>query len=191
MTEFQTDKMYKPIGYSYKVAGNVWAGEYPVWSWNMSDRIRQLQLFIDFGITDFLDLTEYGEMPPYDEFLPSGIHRHTFPIANGMTPNCIESVAGLFRNLETLFKERTDCRLYIHCHGGVGRTGTIVTCYYIWFEHLSFDDALAKMRNRFVNHGRSAWMHAPENQQQLDFIKKFYISDCGTKQTKIWDWIDY
>ena len=29
------DLRYKPTGYSYRVDDNVWAGEYPVWEWNM------------------------------------------------------------------------------------------------------------------------------------------------------------
>lgn len=164
---------YKPVVYSYRVDENIWAGEYPVWAWDRGERMAQLKLYTDFGITDFLDLTQYGEMPPYEEFLPANCHRSTFPIANGMFPTSVESVVGLFQELAALFSASPDCRLYIHCHGGVGRTGTIVTCWYIWSEHLSFDEALAKMRNGFAHHGRSAWMSAPETEAQLDFIRKF------------------
>lgn len=41
---------YKPMGYSYRVDENVWAGEYPVWEWEQGARIRQLKLFTGFGI---------------------------------------------------------------------------------------------------------------------------------------------
>ncbi len=164
---------YKPTGYSYRVADNIWAGEYPVWDWDRGGRMSQLRLYTHWGITDFLDLTESGEMPPYEELLATNIHRHTFPIANGMVPQNVAVVAELFQRLNDLFAERQDYRLYIHCHGGVGRTGTIVACWYIWFEHLSFDEALTKMCSRFAYHDRSAWMNAPENQQQIDFIREF------------------
>ncbi len=169
---------YKPVGYSYRVADNVWAGEYPVWDWDRVGRMNQLQLYTDFGITDFLDLTESGEMPPYEEFLATNIHRHTFPIANGMVPQRVEGVVELFRKMSDILAVRSDCRLYIHCHGGVGRTGTIVACWYIWFEGLPFDEALAKMRSRFACHGRSAWMSAPENEQQIGFIREFAEICC-------------
>ncbi len=173
MNESELYLKSKPVGYSYRVAENVWGGEYPVWDWDKGVRKRQLGLYTDFGITDFLDLTESGEMPPYAEFLPSGVRRHTFPFPDGGIPKNVESVVDLFRWMETLFAEHPDCRLYIHCHGGVGRTGTIVSCYYIWFEHLSSDEAIAKMRSRFAFHGRSSWMRAPENRQQEDFIRRF------------------
>lgn len=80
---------YKPTGYSYCVDDNVWAGEYPVWEWEQSARIRQLKLFTDFGINYFLDLTENGEMPPYAPFLVNSIGRHTFPIPNGCVSNSV------------------------------------------------------------------------------------------------------
>ena len=165
---------FKPVGYSYRVAENIWAGEYPVHEWDEGGRRSQLRLFLDFGITDFLDLTEYGEMPPYADFLPAGVRRHTFPILNGGTPESPESVAELFRKLEQLFSEHPDSHLYIHCHGGIGRTGTIVACYYIWFERLDFEGAVAKMRGRFKFHGGSRWANAPENQNQMDFIRNFH-----------------
>ena len=56
---------------------------------------------------------------------------------------------------------------------GVGRTGTIVACYYIYFKGMSADDALAEIRRRFATHGRSAWMSAPETEAQVNFIKEF------------------
>ena len=146
---------YKPTGYSYRVDKNVWAGEYPVWEWEQGARIRQLKLFTDFGINYFLDLTENGEMPPYALFLVNSIGRYTFPIPNG----CVLNKPGT--------------KLYIHCVGGVGRTGTIVACYYIYFMGMSADDALAEMRRRFATHGRSAWMSAPETEAQVNFIGEF------------------
>ena len=68
---------------------------------------------------------------------------------------------------------KPETKLYIHCVGGVGRTGTIVACYYIYFKEMSADDALAEMRSRFATHGRSAWMSAPETEAQVNFIREF------------------
>ncbi|MBO5698892.1 MAG: dual specificity protein phosphatase family protein [Bacteroidaceae bacterium] len=163
---------YKPTGYSYRVDDNVWAGEYPVWEWEQGARIRQLKLFTDFGINYFLDLTENGEMPPYASFLMNNIARHTFPIPNGCVPYSAKLVVDLFRTIDEVLN-KPGTKLYIHCHGGVGRTGTIVACYYIYFKGMPADDALAEMRRRYATHGRSVWMSAPETEAQLNFIKEF------------------
>lgn len=164
---------YKPTGYSYRVDENVWAGEYPVWEWEQGARMRQLKLFTDFGINYFLDLTENGEMPPYAPFLTNSIGRHTYPIPNGGVPNSVGCVVDLFGIIGDVIVSRPETKLYIHCVGGVGRTGTIVACYYIYFNGMSADDALAEMRRRFATHGRSAWMSAPETATQVNFIREF------------------
>ena len=163
---------HKPIGYSYRVEDRIYAGEYPVSEWDQGVRMSQLRLFTDFGITDFLDLTPTGEMPPYEQFLPSGVRRHTFPIPNWGVPESVGAVCGLFDRVSAMLEERPGMNLYIHCHGGVGRTGTIVACWYI-YRGMDFDAALAQMRRRFATNPRSAWSHAPENQLQLDFIREF------------------
>jgi hypothetical protein len=49
----------------------------------------------------------------------------------------------------------------------------MVACYYIYFKGMSADEALAEMRKGFATHGRSAWMSAPENQAQVNFIYEF------------------
>ena len=166
------DLRYKPTGYSYRVDDNVWAGEYPVWEWEQGARIQQLKLFTDFGINNFLDLTENGEMPPYAPFLTNNLGRYTFPIRNGCVPHSVKWVVDLFR-IKNVVLNKPLTKLYIHCHGGVGRTGTIVACYYIYFKGMSSDEALVEMRRRFATHGRSAWMSAPETEVQLNFIKEF------------------
>lgn len=166
------DLKYKPTGYAYRVDENVWAGEYPVWEWEQGAGTQQLKLFTDFGINYFLNLTQSGEMPPYATFLGHNIGRHTFPIPNGGVPDSVRSVVDLFRSINEVL-DKPETRLYIHCHGGVGRTGTIVACYYIYFKGMSADDALAEMRRRYATHGRSAWMSAPETEAQLNFIREF------------------
>ena len=143
---------YKPTGYSYRVDDNVWAGEYPVWEWEQGAKMRQLKLFTDFGINYFLDLTENGEMPPYAPFLTNNIGRHTFPIPNGCIPHSVKWVVDLFRIINGVLN-KPETKLYIHCHGGVGRTGTIVACYYIYFKGMPADNALAEMHRRYAHTG--------------------------------------
>lgn len=173
------DLRYKPTGYSYRVDENVWAGEYPVWDWDRATRGRQVKLYTDFGINTFLDLTEDGEMPPYIEFLLDSIRRITFPFPNGGVPESPQSLMRLFEEIDQLFHQFPETMLYIHCVGGVGRTGVIVACYYIYFKGMSPDAALTEMHRRFATHGRSAWMSAPETEAQVNFIMEFATVHTG------------
>lgn len=151
----------------------VWAGEYPVWEWDQSARARQLRLFTDFGIDCFVDLTEQGDMPPYAPLLAADRVRYSLPVPNRGVPASVRDVVELFRTIGRQLAERPSTKVYIHCVGGVGRTGTIVACYYVYFKGLGADNALALMRQRFATHGRAAWMSAPETAEQVDFVRVF------------------
>lgn len=165
--------MYKPIEYSYQVSRNVFAGEHPLFDIYKSSIKGNIPALLKFGITVFLDLTQSYEVPEYASFLPSDVQRISFPIRNCDVPSSVESVMDLFRRLEQLMHEQSQAKLYIHCHGGVGRTGTIVACYYIYFEHLSFEEALDKMRRQYTQSSRSKFMNAPETKRQIEFVRRF------------------
>lgn len=159
----------KPLDNSYSVSARVFAGEHPLYHNNRAN----LRRLLTFGITDFVDLTLAYEVPPYESFLPPDRHRHAFPIRNCDVPSSVRSVVALFQTMEQMLQTRPEARLYIHCHGGVGRTGTLVACYYCYFEHLPFEEALAKMQARFAESSRSKIMNAPETRRQVDFIRQF------------------
>lgn len=89
--------------------------------------------FTDFGINYFLDFTENGEIPPYAPFLTNRIGRYSFPIPNGCVPNSVRWVVYLFR-IMTEVLNKLETKLYIHCVGGIGRTGSIVACYYVYID---------------------------------------------------------
>lgn len=169
----ELDLTMKPTGYSYRVDLNVWAGEYPVWDWDDSIGRMQIQLFTDFGINFFIDLTESGEMPPYAQFLSPSIECYRLHIPNRGTPAAVEDVVRLFQVIECTLSDKPFTNIYIHCLGRVGRTGTIVACYYIYFKQMAADEALAEMRRMFSSHERANWMSVPETEAQIDFIHTF------------------
>ena len=102
---------YKPTGYSYRVDENVWAGEYPVWEWKEGARMLQLELFLNFGINYFLDLTESGEMPPYAPFLTDNVGRYSVPVPNGCVPQSVRWGVDLFRIIGDILSNRKETKL--------------------------------------------------------------------------------
>ncbi|MBR4119254.1 MAG: dual specificity protein phosphatase family protein [Bacteroidales bacterium] len=167
------DLLFKPLSYSYRVDKNIWAGEYPVRNWDRDLKIKQLKFLTDFGINSFLDLTTEGEMPPYSTCLNNDIIRYSLPIVNRGIPKSVESVVEIFRTIEDLLIRKPETKLYIHCVGGVGRTGTIVSCYFVYFKHMNANDALAEMQRRYLTHQRSRWISAPETELQVQFVNDF------------------
>lgn len=151
------------------------AGEYPG-SMDIAaaaDRIRRLRLA---GITRFVDLTEPGELLPYDQLLvdddglPAARH-HRFPVRDVNTPrNPAEMVA----ILNLIDDARADGhQVYVHCWGGIGRTGTAVGCALV--RHgMTGDEALAEVARLFgaTAKGRRGRV-SPETKAQATFVRNW------------------
>jgi protein tyrosine phosphatase len=74
---------------------------------------------------------------------------------------------------------------YIHCWGGVGRTGTIVACLYAYRmrgEGLSsgeiYSRAMQKLNDAFSKCPKSKKRVSPENDMQRRFIRLFIENEC-------------
>lgn len=171
----------KPHKNSYcVVADKIYAGEYARDLDNPQVKVNQL---VDFGITHFIDLTEEGELEPYQQLLPEGVTYRRFPIKDCSVPKNYESVAKLMEYVADVIKKK-NAKVYIHCWGGVGRTGLIVGCLYEYFGE-KFEEALAHLRKSFQDCPKSKFRHTPETQQQVDFIKGFGEFLKTWKETQI------
>jgi hypothetical protein len=117
----------------------VLAGMYPG-AWYDADVTRaKLDAILGAGVTLFLDLTEEGELEPYAQVLrelrgqtPAGsVPRHVRrPIRDMSICGDDELAAALDVIDDELDRGGI---VYVHCRGGCGRTGTVVSAW--WVRH--------------------------------------------------------
>ena len=121
----------KPIPKSYWVIpGLLLAGEYPR-NPDEPSSIEKLQALTDAGITVFIDLTTPADgLISYRSLLQrinASAEHHSFPIPDVSIPQSSETTAKVLDLLDQTMSIGRG--VYLHCWGGVGRTGTIVGCW--------------------------------------------------------------
>lgn len=172
----------KPTFNSYAVKEWLYAGEYPG-DRNEEKAKLKLRQFNRFGITHFIDLTEEGELVPYEPLI-HGMHYMRFPIVDQRVPKNVESVQKLIEQIKQIHEGSHRAKVYIHCWGGVGRTGTIVACYLAFAHRMDYDTTMTEFKRLWSDCPKSATRISPENSEQHNFIARF-IEECNTsKQTE-------
>ena len=163
-----------PIRNSYKVDDRIYAGEYPATANEKLGR-RDIDRFIRFGITHFIDLTESGELLPYTQWLHKEQTHIRFAIRDCGVPTT-EKTAQLIKTITTILKEKEN-KIYIHCRGGIGRTGTIAACYYATFLK-EYHPVIDLLTRQYSHCPKSAYRSSPETLEQKRFIMQYidYIS---------------
>lgn len=172
----------RPLYQSYRVSDHIWAGEYPgdKGEEKAKDKLQQLILF---GVGYFVDLTEEGELVPYKPFLPVTVNYYRYPIRDVSVPKSIEKARQIVDDILS-FSKRQHGDVYVHCWGGVGRTGTIIACVIAeTMEHPQFDAVMTELRQRFAQMPKSAYRQTPETKEQEQFVKQ-YIADVQARRAK-------
>lgn len=164
--------MERPIRYCYWVEpGKLLAGEYPR---EIDDEasVPKVRALTDAGVTTFIDLTEEGEiygepLKPYAHLAPGAAHRR-FPIEDMCTPASPEGVTAALDAIDRTI-ERGGIA-YVHCLGGIGRTGTIVGCWLVRHGHTG-NRALARLAELWRSNPKSSWQpHSPQTKAQCDYV---------------------
>jgi protein-tyrosine phosphatase len=150
-----------PIPDSYRPAPGLLAGEYPGAPTDTQARPK-LHALLNTGTTLFIDLTEAGEynLRPYAPLLPDNVEHRRISIPDMGTPSP-ETMTHILDTIDTALTEGRG--VYVHCFGGIGRTGTVVGCYLV--RHgLSGAAALARIadlrRDTPDGHRQSPETHA-------------------------------
>jgi hypothetical protein len=163
-----------PIPESYWVTPDQFlAGEYPG---HFTERFarQKLSAFLEAGVTDFIDLTQPNELLPYEPLLKElapiydlDVRYTRIAIQDRGLPT-IETTLEILDTIDAAIKRQR--KVYIHCWGGIGRTGTIVGCYLVRHGEtprhaVTQVNALFHTRPPSIYHPRS-----PETDEQIQFI---------------------
>lgn len=165
----------KPIPESYWVLpGQFLAGEYPGLNYDEIGTRQRLSAFLKAGFDTFIDLTCEGERRPYFSMLSEeagqagreAFHeRFSFPDFH--VPSH-ETMAATLDAVDRALAESH--KVYLHCVGGIGRTGTTVGCWLV--RHgMNPTQALLHLRDLYQSAAQSMFApHSPESDEQVKFI---------------------
>lgn len=171
------ETLSKPIENAYWVVeGHFLAGEHPLHA-PEEKAYQRLQAFLESGFEAFFDLTMPNEMPSYHEKLQELASQHrrfveyySFPIPDFGLPTHQE-LSRLLDTLEGVLQR--GLRTYLHCWGGIGRTGTVVACYLVR-RGLTGEEALCELHRRWQSVPKSRFHpHSPETEVQRQFVLTF------------------
>ena len=174
-----------PIPDSYwLVEGKLLAGEYPATS-NPSTTREKLANFLDAGIRTFIDLTEQrDDLAKYDEALRQlseergVVTRHIrYGIRDLGVPRDNELTKSVLRTIRD--EIAADRPVYVHCWGGVGRTGTMIGCW-LREQGMTGPEALARIAE-LRKHTPDGYKRSPETETQRQYVCEWVSgSDSST-----------
>ena len=125
------NEIRRPISESYWVEpGQFLAGEHPA-KFDEEQTRRRVDTFIETGIDTFIDLTQANETFPYTRILAEqanvyGVEaaHHRFPIGDFGLPSD-QMMNAILDKIDQSLRDRR--KIYLHCWGGIGRTGTVAS----------------------------------------------------------------
>lgn len=163
-----------PLAESYWVIpGHFLAGEYPG-NFDEEGTRRRLDALLEAGLDTFINLTRPDELPSYEKSLNEQARLyertltcHNFPIADRGLPTASQMTAILDTIDAALAANH---KVYLHCWGGVGRTGTAVGCYLVRHGRTGAQalEQLAAWWREVPK--RSVYPRSPETDEQVGFI---------------------
>ena len=166
----------KPFPDSYWVLpGRFLAGGYPLSRPGDEYSIRlRLGKLVEMGFNTFIDLTRAGEVTPYLSSLKEEAVRYgkeisykNHPIQDKGLPT-VEEMVQILDELDAALAERR--KVYLHCLGGIGRTGTTVGCW-LARHGLTGEAALARLNELYRASEQSRFFsRVPEMEGQILFI---------------------
>lgn len=163
----------RPNSNTYWVHDKLLAGEYPG-HWETQMAQQRVQAYVDVGISYFVDLTQPQELEPYEQWMAgktavSGLPliHHRLPIRDMDVPTTAHMKA-ILDAIDTAIANHHN--VYVHCWGGIGRTGTVIGCYLV--RHgLSGQEAVRRLAERWQQVEKSnRWPTTPQTPAQMQMV---------------------
>ncbi|MDE2937698.1 MAG: tetratricopeptide repeat protein [Chloroflexota bacterium] len=169
----------RPIEMCYWVApGKLLAGEYPG-HWEEGEAKEKLALLTDVaGVSVFIDLTDPAttdtHLKPYANLLDGPSHLR-FAIRDQSIPASPEFTKQTLDAIDAhIAAGRT---VYVHCWGGVGRTGTIIGCW-LARHYEPGHAALGRLTELWQENPKSHTRCSPETGEQVRYVLDWNESDA-------------
>jgi len=156
--------------------GRLLAGEYPS-AFFQDEAEAKLDRYLDAGVTFFLDLTEAGEyqLREYATAVQAKAtargqqvthHRQAVP---DMSAPSATQMTKILDTLDTALENGET--VYVHCFGGIGRTGTVIGCWLV--RHgLTGEEALANIAAWRAN-TPDGYRTSPETNLQRQMVRRW------------------
>jgi ADP-ribosyl-[dinitrogen reductase] hydrolase len=170
----KTKQLPVPLLNSYWVVpGKLLAGEYPREKEVAASRGR-LGALIGVGITRFIDLTTSADrLEPYEELLENvsngHARRYSFGIKDMSVPSTPQLMSAILDRIDS--ELQAGASVYVHCWGGIGRTGTVIGC---WLKRHGRNDLPELWKTCPKS---SIYPDSPQTDEQLSYI-------AGWKETE-------
>lgn len=171
----------RPISESYWVEpGRLLAGEYPG-KYEEELTRKRVDALLEAGFDTFIDLTNAGETFPYVHILEEQASAYDVPAAHYRFPigdfglPTPDQMNKLLDSLENSLAAGR--KVYLHCWGGIGRTGTTVGCYLVR-QGKTAEEALDQLSAWWRGVPKSQYHpYSPETREQVAFIQAWAEHD--------------
>lgn len=182
--------MTAPFPQSYWLEPDrILCGEYPR---HKSDTVEQdkMKAILEAGVRVFVDLTEEDELAPYVDIArkaassigvnPDSLEFYRYPIRDVSVPRDPAEMRAVLRRIR--LARHAKKVVYLHCWGGVGRTGTVAGCLLRDLFGCNGSEALARFQESWKHCAKSAHREAPETEEQRGYIRSFNPVESSAHQ---------
>ena len=160
----------------YQVQEGLFAGEYPG-SFAAEITAVRLEELVAKGVRTFIDLTTpVDRLEPYEpvfaEFKETDLRRFAHKIPDMSIPSAPPVMRGILDRIRSELEAGRSC--YVHCWGGIGRTGTVIGC---WLKESGMDSlaALDEVQRRYFTGMEKSAIHprSPQTPVQVRYVRNW------------------